>query len=35
MVGNREININKPPPFDKINANELHTSDDSMALAII
>jgi hypothetical protein len=24
MVGDREININEPPPFDKIDADELH-----------
>jgi hypothetical protein len=35
MAGDREININEPPPPDKINANELYPSDDSMALAII
>jgi hypothetical protein len=35
MVGNREININEPPPSDKIDTDELHPSDDSMALAII
>jgi hypothetical protein len=35
MAGDREININEPPPFNKINADGLHPSDDSMALAII
>jgi hypothetical protein len=35
MAGDREIDINKPPPSDKIDADELHPSDDSMALAII
>jgi hypothetical protein len=35
MVGDREININDPPPSDKIDADELHPSDDSMALTII
>jgi hypothetical protein len=35
MADDREININEPPPFDKINVDELHPSDDSMALAII
>jgi hypothetical protein len=35
MVGNREININEPPPSDKINVDELHPFDDSMAVAII
>jgi hypothetical protein len=35
MADDRKININEPPPSDKIDANELHPSDDSMALAII
>jgi hypothetical protein len=35
MVGDCEININEPPPSDKIDADVLHPSDDSMALAII
>jgi hypothetical protein len=35
MAGYHEININEPPPSDKINADELHPLDDSMALAII
>jgi hypothetical protein len=35
MAGDHEININKPPPSDKIDADELYPSDDSMALAII
>jgi hypothetical protein len=35
MAGDRKININEPPPSDKINTDELHPSNDSMALAII
>jgi hypothetical protein len=35
MAGDYEININEPPPLDKINADELHPFDDSMALVII
>jgi hypothetical protein len=35
MIGDHEININEPPPSDKIDVDELHPSDDSMALAII
>jgi hypothetical protein len=35
MAGDREININEPPPSDKIDVDELHPFDDSMALAII
>jgi hypothetical protein len=35
MVDDCEININEPPPSDKIDADVLHPSDDSMALAII
>jgi hypothetical protein len=35
MASDREININEPPPSDKINADELHPSDDSIAFAII
>jgi hypothetical protein len=35
MAGDREININDPPPFDKIYADKFYPSDDSMALAII
>jgi hypothetical protein len=35
MAGDREININETPPSDKIDNDELHPSDDSMALAII
>jgi hypothetical protein len=35
MASDREININEPPPSDKIDTDELHPSDDSMALAII
>jgi hypothetical protein len=35
MADGREININKPPPSNKIDTNELHPSNDSMALAII
>jgi hypothetical protein len=35
MVGDREMNINEPPLSDKIDTDELHPFDDSMALAII
>jgi hypothetical protein len=35
IAGDRKININEPPPSDKIDADELHPSEDSMALAII
>jgi hypothetical protein len=35
MANDHEININEPPSSDKIDANKLHPSDDSMALAII
>jgi hypothetical protein len=35
MASDHEININEPPPSDKIDADELHPSNDSMALAII
>jgi hypothetical protein len=35
MAGDCEININEPPPSNKIDADELHPSDDSMALSII
>jgi hypothetical protein len=35
MADNCEININEPPPSDKIDIDELHPSDDSMALTII
>jgi hypothetical protein len=35
MASNREININESPPSDKIDVDELHPSDDSMALTII
>jgi hypothetical protein len=35
MAGDREININEPPPSNKIDADELHPSDNSMALTII
>jgi hypothetical protein len=35
MADDREININKPPPSNKIDADELHPFEDSMALTII
>jgi hypothetical protein len=35
MADDREININEPPPSDKIDIDKLHPSDDSMALTII
>jgi hypothetical protein len=35
MAGYHEININEPPPSDKIDADKLHPFNDSMALAII
>jgi hypothetical protein len=35
MANDRGININEPPHSDKIDANELHPSNDSMALTII
>jgi deoxycytidine triphosphate deaminase len=35
MADNHEININETPPSNKIDADELHPFDDSMALAII
>jgi hypothetical protein len=35
MVGDREMNINEPPLSNKIDTDELHPFDDSMALAII
>jgi hypothetical protein len=35
MAGDRDININEPPPSDKIDVDELHPSNDSMALAIV
>jgi hypothetical protein len=35
MASDCEININEPPPSDKIDADELHPFDDSMALTII
>jgi hypothetical protein len=35
MAGDCEININEPPPSNKINTDELHPFDDSMALTII
>jgi hypothetical protein len=35
MAGDREIKINEPPLSDKIDVDELHPSDDSMAITII
>jgi hypothetical protein len=35
MAGDCEININEPPPSDKIDTDVLHPSDDSKALTII